>query len=328
MRTYMGWIVLVAWIAGMAQPATAGDRNSWEFTEVNIIELDGVSGDIILRPADGENGIVELESNVSPEKNFRAEVEQKGKTLYIEEKWRGQSSSGSVEWKIYLPKQKNELKINISTASGSLDCTDVSASIKFDTASGDVSLSRMGLQEGSDFDTASGDYNITNMTIPAGTEFETASGDHDLMYLTIKEDCEFSTASGDIDCKRCKCENSLKLDTASGDVTIRDCELLGKCSLSSASGDVSVYLDQFTQHDLSAATASGDVLLDAEDFGEDFTLVMIKREDKGRISCPFEYTREETFESHHTYERKTVQRGSGEPEIELRTASGRITVKN
>jgi DUF4097 and DUF4098 domain-containing protein YvlB len=324
----MGLIVVAGWIAGMAQPAVANENHSWEFTEVGFIELDGISGDVILRPAEGESGIVEMDSNVYPEKNFRAEVEQRGDALYIEEKWKGGSSSGNVAWYIYVPSSTDGLKIHISTTSGNLDGREVSAKIKFDTASGDVSLTRMKLQRGSDFDTASGDYEITDMTVPEGTEFNTASGDLELVNLLIEEDCEFSTASGDIDCKRCQCEQSLKLDTASGDVNMRDCELFGECSLSSASGDVSVYLDKLPQHDLYASTASGNVLLAAQDFGEDFTLVLIKREDKGKISCPFSFTSEETFENHHTYERKTVERGSGRPEIELRTASGRVTVRD
>jgi len=69
------------------------------------------------------------------------------------------------------------------------------------------------------------------------------------------------------------------------------------------------------------------VTLGVKDFGDDFTLILIKRKDKGRISCPFDFTEEDEFWDHHEYERKVVKRGSGGPTIELRTASGKVTVK-
>ena len=90
---------------------------------------------------------------------------------------------------------------------------------------------------------------------------------------------------------------------------------------------MALYLETVPENDLSASSASGDVLLDIEDFSGDCTLILIKRQDKGRITCPFDYTDEETFKDYHVYEKKTIQRGSGGPVLELRTASGKVKVK-
>jgi hypothetical protein len=103
---------------------------------------------------------------------------------------------------------------------------------------------------------------------------------------------------------------------------------LGDGGFSSASGDVELYFSELPNIDVSASSASGKVLLDVGAFGRDFTLILIKREDKGRISCPFDYTDETTFEDYHVYEKKIVKRGSGRPEIKLRTASGKVIVKD
>ena len=63
--------------------------------------------------------------------------------------------------------------------------------------------------------------------------------------------------------------------------------------------------------------------------GDDFTLIMTKREDKGRIDSPFEPTSERTFQRNdRTYIEQTVVRGSGVPTIALSTASGSIQVRN
>ena len=118
------------------------------------------------------------------------------------------------------------------------------------------------------------------------------------------------------------------MSSASGDVVIRDTELRGWSEFSSASGDVSLHFETLPQHDMSVSSASGRVVLEVDDFGDNFTLVLIKREDRGRVSCPFDYTSEDTFEDYHLYEEKIVKRGFGQPEIKLRTASGRVIVKD
>jgi len=300
---------------------------TFEFSGVTKIKFEGVSGDVIVRQGDSETGIVELRSDVYPSRSFRPEVEQDGKTLYIEERWRRGNSQGDIQWTIYLPKGEKPPKMTVSTASGDLDCRDVSANFRFNTASGQIELTGVSLVEGSSFSTASGDVILENMTIEEGSEFSTASGDVLLDNLTISEDCGFSTASGDV--RATRCNGYFDLSTASGDVVVKECELAGYNSFSSASGDVFVTLDKLPERGLKASTASGKVVLNVDDFGDNFTLVMVKRENRGRISCPFDYTSEDLFEEHDDYyEEKVVQRGNGEPEIFLRTASGSVIVKD
>ena len=320
--------VLMCLCVGCFFSCTFGDVEDWEFSGVTRIKVKGISGDVIVRPADGNTGVVELREDVRPHNSFRPIVEQEGETLYIREKWRGNNSRGRVEWTLLLPKQADPPSIRINNASGNLDCRGVAVEIDFETASGDVVLSDMRLSDRSDFNTASGDYIIENMTVTEDVDFSTASGDFELENLVIEEGCRFSTASGDVKCRNCTCMDDVEMSSASGDVVIRDTELRGWCEFSSASGDVALFFETLPQHDVSASSASGRVVLEVDDFGDDFTLVLIKREDRGRISCPFEYDYEETFEDYHLYERRVVERGSGKPEIELRTASGRVIVRD
>ncbi len=311
----------IVWVS----PDARAEREEWEFSGVQNIELDGTSGDIIIRPAEGETGRVVLLSDVHPRRNFRPEVEQRGEDLVIDEEWSGHSSRGHVEWTIYLPRTADAPRIEISTASGDLDCEETAARFDFNTASGDVTLRAVELVGRSKFDTASGDYELTDMTLAKGSKFDTASGDFDLRDLVIERNCRFSTASGDIECRSCK--GYMEFNTASGDVEIQDSEISGQGEFSTASGNVRIEINELPADGLLASSASGDVFLDVGDFGDDFTLVMIKREDRGRISCPFDYTSEDTYERHdQVYEVKVVERGSGSPEVELRTASGKVVV--
>lgn len=311
----------------LAAVAPADVNESWDLDGVTKIRINGVSGDVVIKPASGRSASVELRADVEPRKSFKPVVERSGSTLKIKEKW-SNSSRGEVTWTLYLPSHQDPVSVNISTASGDLECADVAVKIDFGTASGDIELSNVELEPGCDFSTASGDYIIAGMTISEDSEFSTASGDLELEDLVIEADCEFSTASGNIIIDRCTCEDDVEFSSASGDVEVKNSSLVGEGEFSSASGDVSVKLDRLPSQGLTASSASGDVMFDVDSYGDDFTLVITKRKNKGKIRCPFDFTEEEEFEKHsHTYVRKVVKRGSGAPVIELSTASGSVVVK-
>jgi DUF4097 and DUF4098 domain-containing protein YvlB len=301
-------------------PAVAQD---WEFSGIDTIELEGVSGDITILSSRGGGVQVELESNIRRGR-MEPSVEQRGGTLQIKEDWGHGNSSGEVHWTLYIPGGEH---LDLATASGDLTAESVKARVEFSTASGDVRLRNVELERGSDLSTASGDYDIEDMRIAQGIGFSTASGDIELSHVEIDEDVSFSTASGDVACNDCR--GHLSLSTASGDVLVKNSSLEGLSEFSSASGDVELYLDELPHEGLSASSASGDVVLDSGDFGRNFTLVMTAREDKGRIVSPFRATSERTFrKGHNTYEEQVVEQGSGGPEIELSTASGSVVVKD
>lgn len=320
--------ILVACMAiALAAVAPAGESDSWDLDGVSGIRIDGVSGDVVIKPADGAGARVEIYSDIHPEANFKPVVKRSGDVLRIKEKW-SHNTSGELVWTIYLPRRGTPLDVRISTASGDLSCSGVALKVDFETASGDIELSEVELGAGCDFSTASGDYSISGMTISEDSEFSTASGDFDLEDLVVEADCEFSTASGDIDIKRCSFGDGVEFSSASGDVSLHNSTLTGEGELSTASGDVHVSLDKMPPHGLSASSASGDVTFAVDSYGDDFTLIITKRKDKGHIRCPFDYAKEEEFNrNHHTYVRKVVKRGSGKPVVELSTASGSVVVK-
>ncbi len=303
----------------------SAQAQKWEFSQVNRIRVDGLSGDVVVRPATGRTVRVVLVADVRPARRFRPRVDQDGAALYIEEQWGRGRSEGHVEWTIYLPQGARAPELTIHTSSGGVDGEEVTLRIDFRTSSGDIRLTNVELLGRSEFHTSSGDITLRDMTVPRGCRFDTASGEIQLVDIAIEDGCAFSTASGRVSCHACR--GFLHLTSASGDVDVRDSEITGWAELSSASGDVSVYLEQLPNR-MSASSASGDVLLDVQDFGNDFELVLIKREDRGRFSSPFRYTYQGMFrDGAHVYERRVVKRGSGGPEIELRTASGSVRVR-
>jgi DUF4097 and DUF4098 domain-containing protein YvlB len=315
-------------ILGFVVIASGDDKDSWDVSDVKRISIDGVSGDVIILPVNGRTASVELEERVRPAGVFDAVVERRGNDLDIEEEFHG-NSSGPVRWTIYLSKEHNAPTIKISNASGDLECTDVTVGIRYQTASGDVMLSNVTLESDSKFNTASRDIKIRDMSIRGDSRFSTASGNVELDDVVIEADSEFSTASGDVVLANCVSGKDARYSSASGDIEVQDTKLEGESRFSSSSGDVELYFERLPGVDFTASSSSGDVTLKVDDFGEDFTLVIEKRKDKGRISCPFKYTGEEEFRKNDKdYVRKIVERGSGRPVVKLSTASGSVKVKD
>ncbi|MGD8377394.1 MAG: DUF4097 family beta strand repeat-containing protein [Acidobacteriota bacterium] len=308
-------------LAVLAASVTLVAAQEWDLGGVDRIVLEGVSGDVVIRPGGNR---VELRADVRPSSAFQANVEQDGSTLRLQEDWSGGSASGDVTWTFYLSGPGTA--VQIQTASGDLDAEDVSLDIDFHSASGDIELDRVELAADSELKTASGDFILGNMTLRRGAQFTTASGDVKLDQVDVEEDVTLTTASGDVRVKRSR--GVLNLTSASGDVIISDSTVQDGSRFSSASGDVSLSLDQLPSSGLSATSASGDVVLDAGKLGGNYTLILIADAKKGEIRTPFQYTSERTFRKHdRDYMEKRVDFGSGGPELTLETASGNVVVR-
>ena len=315
----------MALIAGLSVATVNGAQPAqWSFDGADRIELEGVSGDIVVRAGRGSQIEIEIVEDVSPENAFRAEVERDGTTVRAREEW-SRRGRGSVEWTLVVPADR-VTAIVVETASGDLRASGVEARFEFSTASGDLRLSDMTIAEGSSFSTASGDLLLTDVGVGDDVEMSTASGDVEMRGVRAGAGFAASTASGDVAIE--SSDGIMNASSASGNVTVDEETLSGPSSFSSASGDVTVRLNAAPGYALEVSSASGDVHLEAP-FGNDFTLIMTKRRDRGSIDSPFEPTSEREFERNgRTYVEQTVVRGSGQPEVRVSTASGSVEVRN
>ena len=312
-------------LALTAAPILGQQAEEWSFSNVERIELRGLSGDLIVRPGEGSGLKLILRQDVRPRGAFRGEVERDGTTLRIREHWGGGgSSSGPVDWILEVPPSL-EPTIVVRTSSGDLEVSGVVAGFRFETSSGDVELRGVTVRAGSSFDTSSGDYLLEDAVLESDVRLDTSSGDIQLSRVTAGRGFEASTSSGDVTVE--DSHGVLEGHSSSGDVRVYPSELTGASHFSSSSGDVVIRLTALPAYDLEASSASGDVRLDVDEFGSDFTLLVSKREDRGHLDVPFPYTAERTYlRNGRLYVEKTVQRGAGRPEIRLRTATGSVVV--
>jgi DUF4097 and DUF4098 domain-containing protein YvlB len=328
--------------------ATADERmETYTFEDVHSIDVQTVSGNIMIMPGQQNRVVVELINDLDDPEQLDPEVRTRHGELFIEENFHGRNIRGETHWTIYLPENIELRSVECSNASGEIILEEFKADyIVTESASGRTSVDSVKAKE-IEISTASGAIDIEDCQADE-IDAESASG-RISVYSVRAEELSLSTASGKITLEDGKADfveagsasgkiafdniDAVEVDisNASGKIVLEKGNIERFAEVSSASGDVEVYLDRLPSEQIDASTASGDVLLDVPDFGKNFTMTLTKRADRGRIKCPFDYTYKETIRLHrhddYLTDRFLVEKGSGGPEIQLSTASGSIKIK-
>lgn len=329
-------------------PVIADERiETFTFEDIHSIEIETISGSIRIIPGDESMFMVELINDLDEPELLDPEVEAKDGELYIEENFMGNNVRGETHWTIYLPPKVNLLSIECNSASGSMALEEFEAKfIQTESASGRITAKSIRAGE-LDLSTTSGRITLEDCEADL---IKTNSASGRITAKSIRaEELDLSTASGKINVEDCKADfiktssasgkisvdsvgaKELVLSNASGKILVEDAEIDEEGEMSSASGDVNLYLLYLPSKRLEASSASADVFLKVPRFGKDFSMTLMKRADKGKIKCPFEYTEKETIRLHkndrYLTDRYLVKRGKGGPEIKLSTASGTILIE-
>lgn len=328
--------------------ASAAERiKTYTFSDITSIDIRTVSGDIKICPGDKPQLMVELKNKLDEPDLLDPRVVGENGKLSIEEHFTGNHVSGDIYWTAYLPISVELQSIKCNSASGNMTFVGFKAnSIRTKSASGDLVVDSIYTKE-FECSTASGSITVKNSNADM-TKVKSASGDISLGSVQSKE-LELSTASGSITLNNCSVDSpkitsasgdisisgirskDLDLTNASGSIMVEDSKIEEAGEISSASGDIELDFPQLPPKGFEASTASSDLILKVPDFGENFSLTLVKREDKGRIKCPFEYTGKSTYRNNegddYLMDRYTVVRGKEGPEIELKTHSGTIRIE-
>jgi DUF4097 and DUF4098 domain-containing protein YvlB len=281
-----------------------------------LVEVNTVSGNLVVKVGESDKIIVELEYSVRPRDNYEPRFRERDNAIELSERFHG-SSNGSSYWTVTVPK---ETRIEFSTASGDLVVDGLSGDIDAEIASGNI-----------DIYNCSGDFDLR--TASGSIDFDSCGGAFDL-----------STASGRIRISRCSgvfdlsvasggiraldCRGEFDLSTASGSVRASDVVIEGRSSFSSASGSAYVTLAESTEFDLSVSSASGKAILDFGGNPVKGYFEFLAREDRGRIEAPYDFDGEDYFRRHgNEYVRKTFAVGGDTPEIRIETASGTAALR-
>jgi DUF4097 and DUF4098 domain-containing protein YvlB len=293
-------VVLVMAAALIAAGAYAGDkdRTTRTFEKKEVVRVNTISGDLVVKKGATDQIEVEVIASYSPSDSFEPKFRERGNVLKMSERMYG-SNSGSSTWILTVPEGT---EIDFSTASGDLTVEELSGEFSAETASGDIVL-----------EDCRGEF-----------DFSTASGDIEVMSCNGAFD--ISTASGDIDME--DCHGEFELSTASGDVDASGILIEDASSFSTASGRVNVKLAQTAEHDLELSSASGRVILNYDGHPIKGFFEFTAKVRNGHISAPFDFDDEEEFRRwDDRYVRKSFTRDSDTPQIIIETASGKAILR-
>jgi DUF4097 and DUF4098 domain-containing protein YvlB len=345
---YRFLLVGLAVIAVLSGTVIADERvETFRFEDIHSLDIKTISGSIRICPGDKSWLVVELINDLDEPDLLEPELEASRGRLFIEEHFTGRHVRGETHWMVCVPKDVSLRSVDCSNASGEISLEGFSANlIETESASGRTSVNSVKAKE-LDVSTASGSIIIEDCEADV-IQAESASGRITANSIQAEE-VDLSTASGRIGVKGCEADfikansasgrisfdsfagKELDLSNASGRIIVEDAGIDESARMSSASGDVELYLSHLPSRHLEASSASGDVVLKVPQFGENFSMTLTKRADRGKVKCPFEYTETETIRLHkhdrYLTDRYVIERGKGGPDIELSTASGTVQIE-
>ena len=302
----------------LAVAVLAGRRHeeTRTFEAKEVLDVNTVSGDLVVRVGESAEITVELEHSVRPADNYEPRFQERGSVLELSERFFGSTNGGSY-WTVTVPKGT---RIRFSTASGSLTVEGLDADVDADLASGDIDM--FDCTGNFDINTASGSFDLDSCS--GIFDMNTASGN--IRATRCSGDFDLSVASGSISARDCRGE--FDLSTASGSVRASDVIIEGRSSFSSASGSAYVTLAESSEYDLLVSSASGKAILDYAGHEIKGYFEFVARERNGRIDSPFDFDEEDEFRRHGDwYMRKSFALGGEEPEIRVETASGTAALR-
>lgn len=186
-----------------------------EASSINEIEVNGSATNYTIKKSDSDKIIVEAdESNTTS-----YDISFIDGKLTIKE---------NNQWRIASWKSKNviikipnlEIKLNITTASGRIETTEISrySNLIANSASGRISISQTNIKE-AEIKTSSGSISISNVISSAETKIKSTSGTISIKDSQFLKELTTITASGNILIESSKCYN-IDADTSSGNVFI------------------------------------------------------------------------------------------------------------
>jgi DUF4097 and DUF4098 domain-containing protein YvlB len=179
------------------------------FEKKSAVEIETVSGDVLIQKGETDEITVEVENRYSPRDSFKPRFRESGHRLKVSERI-FESNSGGATWTITVP---DDTRLEFSTASGDFSAYDLNAEFDINTASGDVILEKCT----GDFElnAASGDIEVIDCS--GVFDLGTASGEIDATGVVLEEESNFGTASGSVRVELGKTsEYDFNVGTASG----------------------------------------------------------------------------------------------------------------
>ena len=308
-------IALVAMLAPLS--LFAQKEVSKSFTGIKKIRMTTASGNCEIKKSADAGVTVDIKYTYNDD-DYEPSITQEGDRLVIKEKFHGQSSHGSADWKLTVP---DNLEIQFTTGSGHVEAAGLALDLTATTGSGNLIFTNLKGEVNSN--TGSGDVELENVN---GTISATSGSGH---FRVNKSSGELTLTSGSGNLRLKDSKAAFRVTTGSGDVTGETISIDGSSSFTTGSGDTEVTLAASPKHDLSLTSGSGNASLNFNGNEIKGEIVMKASKKHGKINAPFDFDKTEEIDAwkDNITVQKTVVKGSSTPHILVSTGSGDATLK-
>ncbi|MDH5466918.1 MAG: DUF4097 domain-containing protein [Candidatus Aminicenantes bacterium] len=286
--------VFLSFMVSAALLAAPEEKVDKTFGKKDEIRFKLVLGDCQLKKSSDGSIHVHLVYSYEPDMSFEPLIRERGGTLYLEEKMRGNNPKGYSTWTVEVP---DDIEIEFKSATGSLTVEGLKIEIDGSTGTGDIELSQV------------------------KGEFDLSTGTGDVEAYDSEGEFELSSGTGNVKIKNCK--GNFDASSGTGDVKAEGLTLELDGEFSSGTGDAEVSFPDGTDFELKVSSGTDDAILDMNGKQVKGYFEFTCHARRGRIVCPVKFDKEEEYKDNdQTYLRKSFTQGKDVPKVYVKTGTG------
>lgn len=293
--------------------AVAGEKAEQTFDKKDTIRFKLVLGECFLEKSTDGRIHVHLEYDYEPEMAYKFRMEERGGTLYLEEKVRGKNPKGDSTWTLAVP---DGIEVEFKSATGSLSIVGLDVEADGNTGTGDIELRNV-----------KGKYDLSTGTgyidlIESQGDFDLSSGTGNVSISDSGGKFDVSSGTGKVKIKDCK--GDFDASSGTGNVNAEGLTIDYEGDFSSGTGDAEVEFPQGTDFELTVASGTDDAVLDMKGRPIQGYFEFKCHAKRGDISSPVKFDREEEYEENdQKYLIKSFTQGKDTPKVYIKTGTGR-----
>jgi hypothetical protein len=288
-------VVFLSFMVSAALMAAPEEKVDKTFSKKDEIRFKLILGDCQLKKSSDGRIHVHLVYSYEPDMTYEPRINERGDTLYLEEKMRGNNPKGYSTWTVEVP---DDIEIEFKSATGNLAVEGLTIEADGNTGTGNIELNKV-----------KGEYDLSTGT--GNVEVYESQGDFDV-----------SSGTGRVKIKNSK--GNFDASSGTGSVKAEGLTIDYDGDFSSGTGDAEVSFPNGADFELTVSSGTDDAILNMNGKQVKGYFEFTCHARRGRIVCPVKFDKEEEFKDNgQTYLRKSFTKGKDVPKIYIRTGTGK-----
>jgi hypothetical protein len=287
--------IFLSFMVSAALMAGPEEKVEKTFGKKDEIRFKLVLGDCQLKKSSDSRIHVHLVYSYEPDMSYEPRIKERGDTLYLEEKMRGNNPKGYSTWTVEVP---DDIEIEFKSATGNLAVEGLKIEVDGSTGTGNIELSQV-----------KGEYDVS-------------TGTGDIEVYESQGEFDVSSGTGRVKIKNSK--GNFDASSGTGSVKAEGLTIDFDGDFSSGTGDAEVSFPDGADFELTVSSGTDDAILNMNGKQVKGYFEFTCHARKGRIVCPVKFDKEEELkENGQTYLRKSFTKGKDVPKIYIKTGTGK-----